>query len=53
MNLLIGASWLVFWLLVKVFSVELMNAVLATAIIFILVGLLLDASPRLQVVKRS
>lgn len=37
---LIGLSWLVTWLLAEVFAVELLHAILATAIIFIALGLI-------------
>lgn len=42
-----GLSWLVYWLLAHVFKVEHFNAVLGTAIIFILLGVLLQGYPRL------
>jgi len=42
---LIGISWLVFWLLVEVFTVTLMHAALATALIFIVLGLLVEGVP--------
>lgn len=49
----IGTSWLVYWLLVKVFAVENLNAALAVAIIFILLGLfvgveVVNGIPRLR-----
>lgn len=39
--LLVGTSWIVFWLLASVFKVELLLAALVTGIIFILLGLIL------------
>lgn len=42
-----GLSWLVYWLLVKVFEVEQFDAALGTALIFILLGILLEGYPRL------
>ncbi len=39
---LVGLSWLTFWLLLDVFTVEITKAALVTAIIFIILGLLLD-----------
>lgn len=42
---IVGLSWLVTWLLVEVFSVETLHAILATAIIFIALGLLLGERP--------
>jgi hypothetical protein len=42
---LIGLSWLVYWLLVDVFTVESLHAALATALIFIIVGILTGERP--------
>jgi hypothetical protein len=42
MPLLIGISWLLAWLLLKVFNVAIDKAMLVTAIVFILLGLLYD-----------
>lgn len=42
---LVGLSWLVAWLLVQVFNVELVKAILTTGIIFLIVGLLYDYKP--------
>lgn len=42
---LVGLSWLVCWLLVQVFSVEIVKAILTTGIIFLIVGLLYDHTP--------
>jgi len=42
---LIGLSWLVSWLLVDVFNVELVKTILTTAIIFIVLGLILGERP--------
>jgi len=39
---LVGLSWLTFWMLIDVFDVELVKSALVTAIIFIILGLLLD-----------
>jgi len=41
----VGLSWLVCWLLTAVFEVELIHSVLATAIIFIVLGLILGERP--------
>lgn len=43
--LIIGLSWLVFWLLQDVFSVEEIKSVLVTAIIFIVLGLITEGVP--------
>lgn len=43
--LLVGLSWLVEWLQLQVFSVELVKSILVTAIIFIVLGLLLGERP--------
>lgn len=42
---IVGVSWLVFWLLVDVFSVESLKAALATGLIFVLAGLVLGERP--------
>lgn len=42
---LVGLSWLVYWLLVSVFDVEAIKAVLSVAIIFIVLGLILGERP--------
>lgn len=42
-----GLSWFVYWLLASVFEVEHFNAALGTAIIFILLGVVLEGYPRL------
>jgi hypothetical protein len=46
--LLVGLSWLTFWLLIDVFTVEITKAALVTAIIFLVLGLLLDDGPNLK-----
>lgn len=38
--ILVGVSWVVFWLMADVFKVELLMAALVTGIMFILLGLL-------------
>lgn len=42
---LIGLSFLVTWLQVQVFTVELVKALLVTALIFIILGLVLGERP--------
>lgn len=37
----IGLSWVLFWGLVDVFNVEILNAALATGIVFVALGLLM------------
>lgn len=39
--LIVGLSWLVFWLLIDVFNVETLKAALATGLVFVVLGLLL------------
>lgn len=46
--LIVGLSWLVFWLLINVFSVALDKAALVTAIIFIVLGLVSEGVPNLR-----
>lgn len=41
----VGASWIVFYLLAKVFAIELLMAALVTGIIFVLLGLLVGERP--------
>lgn len=41
----VGLSWLVAWLLYVVFGVSLVHSMLATAIIFIVVGLVIGERP--------
>lgn len=43
--IIVGSSWLLFWLLTQVFSVELLKAALATAVVFILLGLVMGERP--------
>jgi hypothetical protein len=43
--ILVGASWVLFWFLVKIFSVELLTATLVTGVAFILLGLVLGERP--------
>jgi len=43
--LLIGLSWLVDWLLISVFNVELVKAALVTGLIFLVLGLLTEGVP--------
>lgn len=42
---LTGLAFLVTWLLVQVFSVELLHAILAVAIIWIVVGIIMGERP--------
>lgn len=42
---IVGVSYLVVWLLVQVFTVELLHAILAVAIIFIVLGLVVGERP--------
>lgn len=42
---LVGLSWLIFWLLVDVFDVEALKAALATGIVFLIMGLILGERP--------
>lgn len=46
--LIIGLSWLVFWLLNDVFTVELIKAALVTGLIFLVLGLLVEGVPNLR-----
>lgn len=46
--LLVGLSWLVFWLLVDVFNVDSLKAALANAIIFIILALVAEGVPNLN-----
>lgn len=41
----VGLSWLVYWLLVSVFSLESLKAALVVAILFIIAGILLGERP--------
>lgn len=41
----IGISWILFWALIKVFTIELTLAAIVTGIVFILLGLLLGERP--------
>ena len=40
--LLVGLSWLTFWLLIDVFTVEITKSALVTAIIFLVLGVLFE-----------
>ena len=42
---LIGLSWLIYFLLVEVFSLDTIKAALVTAIIFILLGFIVGERP--------
>jgi hypothetical protein len=44
--IIVGASWLFYWLMVDTFEVEAMKAALVTGFVFILVGLLFEFGPR-------
>ncbi len=46
---LVGISWLFYWLLVDTFDVESLKAALITGIVFVVVGLVLDNKDRLTV----
>lgn len=39
--LIVGVSWVLFWLLVKIFEVSLLDSALVTGVAFILLGLVL------------
>lgn len=39
---LIGLSWLVCWLLVQVFTLELLKAILITGLLFFIIGLVFE-----------
>lgn len=41
----VGVSWILFWALVKVFSIEVTMAAVVTGVVFILLGLLLGERP--------
>lgn len=43
--LIVGLSWLVYWLMVDVFSVEAIKAALVTGLVFIILGLLVEGVP--------
>ena len=43
--LLIGLSWLVYWLLVDVFTVEALKAALVVGLVYIIFGLLVEGFP--------
>lgn len=43
--LIVGISWLVYWLMIDVFSVETIKAALVTGIVFVLLGLLVEGMP--------
>jgi hypothetical protein len=43
--LLIGLSFLLYWLLLSVFTVELIKATLIMAIVLILLGLVVEGAP--------
>lgn len=45
MALLVGLAFLVDWLLVDVFNMDSVKSLLATALIFIVLGLLVDGYP--------
>lgn len=40
--LIIGLSWLLFWLLVKVFETEITKSALITAIVYLILGVMLE-----------
>jgi len=41
----IGVSWVLFWALVRVFTIEVTLAAIVTGVVFILLGLLLGERP--------
>lgn len=43
--IIVGVSWILFWALVKVFSVEVTLAAIVTGVVFILLGLVLGERP--------
>lgn len=47
MYLITGLAFLFDWLLIKVFEVELVKSLLITAIVFIIVGIILEGYPNL------
>lgn len=42
---IVGLSWLVYWVLADVFKVEALPAALATALLFIIIGFLVGERP--------
>ena len=46
MEILVGVSWLFYWLLQDSFNVTSLKAALITGVVFILVGLLIGYGPR-------
>lgn len=49
---LIGLSWIVFWMIIQVFAVELIKAALIVGIIFLVLGLLIDGIPNINLKKQ-
>lgn len=43
--LIVGLSWLVYWLMVDVFDVESLKAALVTGLIFIILGVVQEGFP--------
>lgn len=43
--LIVGLSWFVFWLLINVFTMAIDKAALVTALIFIILGVVLEGRP--------
>lgn len=43
--LVVGLSWIVFWLLQDVFNVEEIKSALVTALVFIILGLVMEGVP--------
>ena len=43
--ILIGLSWIVFWLMADVLKVELLLAALITGIVFVVLGILFEGAP--------
>lgn len=46
--ILVGLSWLTFWLLVQVFETEITKSALITAIIYLVLGVLLEYSGQIR-----
>lgn len=46
MSILVGASWILYWVLIKPMKVDPLDAILITGGAFILIGLFLEVAPR-------
>jgi hypothetical protein len=51
MALLTGIAFFVFWLLIDVFTLTVVKAALVTALIFILIGILVEGYPFVRKVR--